>query len=248
MSDTPTPAPKQSPKILSKAAAAETPPDTTGLPPPGDARREFLQKRADELQAAMETMALEREALDPSRYKPIREIQYQLARSIHADIPISNADPDYEYCLVRFQKPQPHVDLKKTQMVWDTVLSCKVPVWEVVQGDMREMIEARFVDGTRVIADTLLMRGRKDRVAAWREQEAWQAQRAIRREHDENAGAMLERARGIRGVRVVETAVPDPTGLEVTPSAMRQALVKELGGKLATEQLKTGTVPGAEMR
>lgn len=232
-------------KRLSKAEAAKTPPDAT-LPPPGDAREEILKARTDALAEAAETLHPEKEALDPSRYRPIREVQHMLAESLnaHPDCPISNAQPDYEYCLVRFKEPGSQVEIKLTQDVYDTKLGVKVPVWEVVQGDMPEMSERREVRGYRVIADTLLMRGRKDRVAAWRDHETYMANR-----HSQQAQkALLEEARRTRGVRVTEVSLPDPDGLTVTQSAMRQALINELGAKRATDQLKTGTVPGMEAR
>lgn len=229
---------------LSKAEAAVTPPDAS-LPPPGAARDDLLKLRHDRLQEAMETSPVEREALDPSRYKPIREVQHMLQESVreHKDHPITGALPDYEYCLVRCKEPGSQVRIKETQQVYDTKAGAMVPVWEVVQGDMPEMWERRDVSGYRVIADTLLMRGRKDRVAAWRDHEVYQANRFAQRQQAE----VLDQARRTKGVRVTEMSLADPDGLSVTPSAMRQALVNQLGAKLATDQLKTGTVPGLEL-
>jgi len=230
------------PKRLTQVEAKTAPPDLEGLPPPGDARREVLRERTETLERAAEELHPDKEALDPSRYRPIREVQAMLQQSV-MDRTITKALPTYEYCLVRYREPGSQVEIKETQEVYDTQAGCKVPVWEVVQGIMPEMAERRDVRGYRVIADTLLMRGRKDRVAAWREHERWLAQR----HQQKSQGEVLDQARRTRGVRVVETEMPDP-GLTVTQGAMREALAKQLGSKLATVQLKTGQVPGMELR
>jgi hypothetical protein len=233
-------------KRLSKAEAAVTPPDETGLPPAGDARRDALKARTDHLQQAAESINLDKEALDPSRYRPIREVQHMLAESVkdHPDCPISGALSAYEYCLVRFKEPGSQVEIKLTQDVYDTKLGVKVPVWEVVQGSMPEMAERKDIHGYRVIADTLLMRGRKDRVAAWRDQETYQANRHAQRQQAD----LLDQARRTRGIRVTEVSMPDPDGLTVTPGSMRDALAKQLGAQLVTDRLKSGTQPGMEVR
>lgn len=232
-------------KRLTKAEAAHTPPDLTNLPPPGDARRDVLAARTDALQEAAESINLDKEKLDPSRYQPIREVQHMLAESIkdHADCPISGALPDFEYCLVRFKEPGSQVEIKLTQDVYDLHERVKVPVWEVVQGSMPEMSERRDIHGYRVIADTLLMRGRKDRVAAWRDHEVGQANRFAQSQQN----ALLDQARRTKGIRVTEASLPDPDGLTVTPGSMRDLLAKQLGQKMATDQLKTGTVPGLDL-
>jgi hypothetical protein len=230
------------PKRLTQIEAATAPPDLEGLPPPGDALRDALKARTDELTRAAEELMPEREALDPSRYKPIREVQAMLQESIlHRSI--TKALPEYEYCLVRYREPGSQVELKETQEVYDTREGCKVPVWEVVQGTMTEMLERRDVRGYRVIADTLLMRGRKDRVQAWRLHEKWLANR----HHDQARSEVLDQARRTRGIRVVETEMTDP-GMTVTQGVMRDALAKQLGSTLVTTQLKTGQVPGMELR
>ena len=78
------------------------------------------------------------------------------------------------------------------------------------------------------------MRGRKDRVAAWRDHEIYQANRHTQKAKQE----FLDQARRTKGVRVVETSLPDPDGLTVTPGSMREALVHQLGAKMATDQEK----------
>jgi hypothetical protein len=226
---------------LSKQDAATAAPDLTDLPPPGDARRETLKARQDTLEAAIAAMPDDHERLDPSRYRPIREVQGMLAESLRVGErqPISGQLPDYEYCLVRFKEPGSQVEIKETQEVWDSVAGCKVAVWEVVQGTMPEMAERRDVHGYRVIADTLLMRGRKDRVAAWRDHEAWYANRHQRQQLAEINGPATA-----RGVRIVESHQRETSELTVTPSVMREALAKQLGTQLVTERLKAGTQPG----
>lgn len=226
------------PKRLTQAEAAVTPPDLSDLPPPGAARDDALRARADQLQEAMETMTPEKEALDPSRYKPIREVQAMLQESIkeHGDAPISGALPDYEYCLVRYREPGSQVEIKRTQSVYDTRAGATVAVWEVVQGDMPEMMERRDVHGWRVIADTLLMRARKDRLAAWRDHERYQANRFSQRAQ----GDFLDQARRTKGIRVVESQIKDEGGIAITQSQMRDALAKQLGAKLVTDKLKAG--------
>ena len=148
---------------------------------PGHERREAAKKIKDQLEEEAEVLSdeLGTMALDPSKLEPDHEILQVLVKQKGT---ISNADPGYEYCWVRYRSDRGpsglQVDQKLTWEVPDKD-GGTVPVWEVVSGTMKEAWERRDASGYRVIGDTLLMRARKDRYDALMRYLEWQHERRI---------------------------------------------------------------------
>jgi len=127
------------------------------LPPPGDERKEVLAERQDKLEEKAETLANEQElhAIDPSAM----EIEPELARGFDpatmSIMNVTNKQPGWVYS---WQNHQSQSGLQ--------VMMKKYDGWIVVSGPDPEAIEHKIADGTRRIADVLLMRIPEERKKA----------------------------------------------------------------------------------
>jgi len=235
------------PVVLSAEQAASTAADVTTLPPPGDARREELRRRADALHAAGEALAGAAEigTVDPSKLKIENEIACYSGNGFDGS-EVTNANPAYAYIWENFRSD-----------MW--VTQAKALGWRVVEGDMPEARERRSVDGTRRWGDTILLYVSKERYAAL---DAADRRRRIARK--EGVGlAVLEAAEraGIpmhdlesNNPRAQQLAVAQRAAAEAARatmvSTMRQArpgqrvLASELANRKFDRALREGTVPG----
>lgn len=156
------------------------------------------------------------------------------------EVYVSNAQSEYAYAWI-FRDPHNEYGgryVRKMQALG----------WEVVQGDHQEAKEHRFVDGTRVVADCLLMRVRLDRklLLDKRDRLLRDAQQAgiVARVHE-----LAERA----GTRVYDklpgfveeslTSQADQRRANVRAGAIRDFHRMNAGGKM-DRMLKTGRIPG----
>lgn len=228
----------------------ETPPglpplidDPTGLPPPGDARRETLRQRADRLAQEAEELSndLERESIDPTKLRVENDIAQSFVPDFETEnwnLPVSNARPGYVYKWV-FRDPGGRFGNT-------FVMRERIPVngpWEVVSGTGPECPEARehlFADGTRVVGDVLLMRIRKDFHTMLLRR---QAARTERFEHSitSRLEELGERARG-RGVKVhTDASTMNPKMAErLFNSTHAQKLVE----RTVDQMIREGRMPG----
>ena len=119
------------------------------LPPAGDARREELSRRRDELQQQLGELPVEGARIDP---RVLKTVEPELAQYFNA-MEVSNPDPAHKYFWVYTGQQQQRVKWKLSQGA------------EVVQGDMPECLELRGLgaDTTRRVGDVILMRMRLDR-------------------------------------------------------------------------------------
>jgi hypothetical protein len=127
------------------------------LPEAGDARRDELKKKHDALMEEAEKLAEELGlyGIAPGRLSPDgvdREVRQ--ATGDQGEVYVSNADMNHRYGWV-YGDP-------KGQYGNRFVNAFKVLGWEVVGGQQREAWEHRKPDGTRWVADCLLMRTRLD--------------------------------------------------------------------------------------
>jgi len=123
--------------------------ERTELPPAGDARREMMSKRADDLDELAEELAGDVEAgrIDPSKYQPINEILQHLDAS-----EVSNRQDEYEY------------KWESTARSGYFIRKAQLEGWTVVQGEDPEAKDLMGVRGdtTRHWGDCVLVRCRKD--------------------------------------------------------------------------------------
>lgn len=119
------------------------------LPPPGDARREALRERDDDLAEAAETAGADRGTIDPRAFEPDREIlQHWEATAV------PNARPESRYCWVQCG----------AQWYGRFVNAKRAEGWEIVRpSDDDAPSDVGQADGTCRVGDTLLMRIRADR-------------------------------------------------------------------------------------
>ena len=123
----------------------------SALPPPGDERREELAKRTDDLQEAGEKLADEQELykVDPNApaMQPDRELMNMFDPGTMSMLTVSNPQPGWRYAWAN------RVNQSGLQ-----VMMKKYDGWQVVSGPDKEYIEHKSADGTRCIADVLLMK------------------------------------------------------------------------------------------
>lgn len=117
--------------------------------------KDDLAKKAERLISAAQKLLeqIEVETADPAQLQVENEVR--AAMNEMNEVYVSNAQPEYSYAWI-FRDPHNEYGgryVRKMQALG----------WEVVSHDMAEAKEHRFVDGTRVVADCLLMRCRLDR-------------------------------------------------------------------------------------
>lgn len=116
---------------------------------------EEVARRAERLIAEAQKLLeqLDVQAADPAKLTVENEVRQALNEL--NEVYVSNAQQEYAYAWV-YRDPHNEYGgryVRKMQALG----------WEIVSGDMPEAKEHRFVDGTRVVADCLLMRIRLDR-------------------------------------------------------------------------------------
>lgn len=244
------------PAVLTAEDAASRAADTASLPPAGDARREELRRRADALDAAAEALRESAgiESANPAAFEVDNEIGRFSGGGFDGS-QVSGALGDFVYVWEQ-------ADINNRQGgLW--VTQAKALGWEVVQGDMPEARERRYVDGTRRWGDTILLRIRKERYAAL---EAADRRRRLARSEGISLAILEEAER--KGIKVHDlTSDATPAGIRQLAAAqraaaeaarstmvstMRQAgrggaqrvLASELASRRFDRALRDGTVPG----
>lgn len=246
----------EAPKIVS-AAQAETMTPGEGLPPAGDARRDEMKRRLEELQRMQADFERDFEgeigAVDPSKLRVENEIAQHFDPSTKM-LEVTNADPDYVYLWEQADIHNRHGGL------W--VTSRKAMGWEVVEGSMKEARDKRAVDGTRRVGDVILMRIRRERYLALEEADR---RRRIARSEGISLHVLEEAER--KGVRVHDLedsrtpehilrfahaqAAAGEAARRTMVSTMAQAdrsksrvLASSLADRRLESAIRSGTVPG----
>lgn len=202
----------------------------------GDKRREAMKRSQDELDEAGERRANANETVrfDPSKLK----VDYEIVQNLnHLDV--TGAQDEYRYCWVRFKSDAgtPLIDHKLTLSV--RVDGRVIPCWEVVSGDMPEAKERNAVDNTRRIGDVMLMRCRREIYEALQKAEEIKAQRRmLGAVSDLEAFGQSAKARKY-GMRVITD--------QQEIAELAQGGRRGVGQRPTDEQLRRGTVPGAEI-
>lgn len=202
------------------------------LPPAGDARRDELARRADELQEQAETAGIVGGKIDPKAFKLDRDI----ARSImNNELEISGALPDYRYCWPWTGQQGFQVKTKLARRARDES-GALVPTWEVVNGDMPEAVECKQADGTRRVGDTLLMRCKKHLAEQLDAQDE-----AIRLRREASINEPLEElARKYPKLVRVHTDLNDPT----LQAGLRRSAARGIAAQQFNTAIREGAVPG----
>jgi hypothetical protein len=117
---------------------------------PGYEQRESIKQRADALMAEAEKLLGDAgiERADPAKLKVDREVAQAIDMRT-GEVLVSGAQPGRHYVWV-FRDPT-------GEFAGRFVLKMKALGWQLVQHDMPEAREHTHVDGTRVVADCLLM-------------------------------------------------------------------------------------------
>jgi len=203
--------------------------------------KDDLARKAEKLIAAAQKLLeqIEVETADPAQLEVENEVRQAL--NDMNEVYVSNAQSEYTYA---WQFRDPHNEYGGRH-----VRKMQALGWEVVSGDMPEAKEHhRFVDGTRVVADCLLMRCRLDRklLLDKRDRLLRDAQQAgiVSRVHE-----LAERA----GTRVYDklpgfveeslSSQADQRRQAVRSQARQDFHRMNQGGKM-DRMLKTGTIPG----
>ena len=204
-------------------------PGEEALPPPGDARRESLKQRIDELQQKAEALQVETGAHVGRKI----EIDNEIASNVdHLNPP--NADPAFKYCWV-FNDPRK--TLGNRQMMHKKAegwAPCKWDDW-----DMVGMEEHRHVDGHVVIGDTTLMRLPLDRYLALDKR-----RKARQRLIEDGLHSELEEMGAKYAAQGIKVHTPNNMSPELQKRIYGRAQAQQIAGKQFDDMVRTGTVPG----
>ena len=204
---------KAEPKILKQFPNEE-------LPPPGDARRDALKARQENLDREKEKFdsQVELEAMTPESMEVIPEV----AQQVHM-LRLRNPDPEYDYCWANCRAANGiKVDMKE------------VEGWEIVRSSHPESKGQRIDEFGRCrVGDAVLMRLRKDASLALKRRD-----RAKRLAMQAGVGSDLEALADKFGVN----ARP------LTPQEMQRMAAKQIAGQRFNQMLRTGSVPGMQTK
>ena len=220
-------------------------PGVEALPPAGHLRDEEIKKRADTLEAQIETLSKDVGAIDPTKLDP-KKVEREVRQvSVMGDVPVPNAQSGYKY---RWEYRDPSGKTGGRYM-YDRLRQG----WERVVGDMPEAREYKAVTGERWVADCLLMRIPE---ARYRELEHEDRVKRLRRHEGltSNLRSMAAKA----GVRVIDYSQPSgdeqrlvKTVKRVPPQGdMRKAFAHSVAKDQFDKALKEGSlqVPGEHNR
>lgn len=198
------------------------------LPPPGDARREELKRRDDDLG---ERLARIEEALglDSSGGPQVDLRTYRVDNEIASKIDlvnVDNAQPEFHYYWANFAS-QHGLDVKLHEVMG----------YELVCGDMPEARKAKDELGRRRIGDTVLMRIPLD--------EKLKLDQLDRQRRMQREGGILSTLEGMsdrfgrRGVRFYPNLNEYQMG-----RAMRQAQAQQIARQQFNDMVRGGRAPG----
>jgi hypothetical protein len=214
------------------------------LPPPGDARREELRKREDNLTETAERISIEKEqfSIDPEAFNVDRELASKFNPATLSMLTVTKPQPGMAYCWANFAN-QHGVQ----------VVRLKMSGWVVVSGSDLECTEHKIADGTRRIGDVLLMRMPQEK------KDAKDAQLEIDRVRKEGAGTAeleeLGRKYAHKGIKIhTPNTAPSAYGYRRTSIEHdpRRALVEKQAfaklGEMSRDRIPGIPLPGEKGR
>lgn len=210
--------------------------------PAGDARREAMRQVADDLAEEAEARSAEGGAIDPRALR----IENEIAQHFN-ELSVTGALPGYEYAWINFtHQGGKMVNMKLAHRV--VVDGDLVPVWEVVQGDMKEALSQKglMADTTRRLGDVLLMRAPRDRAMAWRKMMTAR-QRALEGAPEAALQELSDKYAHL-GVKV-HTGInfDDPSSTLAKAMSSRagyRSQLQAMAMQMVDAALRTGSVPG----
>ena len=191
------------------------------LPPPGDARREELSRRTDELEEQAGSME-GAGAINPESLR----VENELASKFNL-LDVSNADPMYQYSWVNYINQHGlFVKMKLSEG------------WEVVRADMLECAELVQADTTRKLGDVLLMRITYDRYKRIENQR----REAVRRQNAAVTQDLRDLGDKVAGTGVIvhTDKIPDHT----MKAMQSRAEASRIAGRKFDGMVREGNVPG----
>ena len=207
-------------------AKAKAVPTATELPA-GAARVDALKRQADELTKVAEELVATGEvgSVDPAKLEVDREIRQVLDMS---GLEISNPNPGMHYAWV-YRDPY-------NKFGGRFVMTLKSAGWQVVgvEGhDDKEAIEHKFVDGTRVIGDVVLMRISKEK---FRQLQFADLEKRRRQQSVDGSIGQLAELAAKHGVPI-HTTLSEPV--------LNRMQARRLATQRLDKRIREGTVPGA---
>jgi len=209
------------------------------LPPAGDARREVLAQRTDELAAKAEELGAAGGTISQQALEPDRDIlQHTYNAQGVNEMEVPNARPDYVY---KWEQCDPQRKLGNRHFLsaraqgWDRVLA-KDP-------DAEGLEHCIAPDGSIIVGDTILLRIPRARYIMLRRLQ-YEATRRLELGVDADLRERAERA----GVRVFDTEGLQAlnSGWTAAQEANARAIAQERAAWQRLDQdIRGGTVPGA---
>ena len=198
----------------------------TGLPPAGFQRDEELRRRADKLAEKAEIRAdqLDMNTINPQALVPDRELQHLLQEK--DALMVTNAQPGMVYSWVFTGIHGQMVTMKKAQG------------WETVQGNDPECADFKYVDTTRRVGDTILMRIRMDKHFLLEERE-----RRKRERRERGLGSDIKALGEKHGIQV-HTDVKDSPYFSSAQKKAPSVPARVVAAKRVDRMLREGNVPG----
>ncbi len=232
---------KPKPKVLTpeQAEAADV-----NLPPAGDARREVLAERKDELDKFMEEYMKDQIQIDPSKIEPDREILFHT----HQDhLEVKNPEPGYHYCWVKRGLPgeSSSLDLVKQRLLETITVGGKtMPMWEVVNNKHKREMYTKEGEalcnigpcGERIIGDVLLMRTKTEYYEAWVKHE----------EAKRDRFTFGKTYNGLSGSKGLQYGTTDGGGdfAPLNENTLKHLMAQEMAKNRMSRMIKDGTMPG----
>ena len=206
-------------------------PSDTGLPPPGDERREVLRERTDELAEAAETEGPERYAVPEGTFSE-DAVENEIAQHFN-EMEVPHGDhATYRYKWV-YRDPEHKYANRMVQQA-------RVEGWELVRASSPEakgMEDMHSAENTLWVGDTVLMRCRWDIVA--RNEKREETNRRLRERGPELEAQELGERLGRRwGAKIRPASIAEMRGAALARHVQDTAM------RRFDQQIRQGTVPG----
>lgn len=198
------------------------------LPPAGDARRDELAKRTDQLEQKAETEFADRGTIDPSVLEPDHDLQGMIRRNF-LDVDLG---PAYKVKWVNFVS-------QHGNMVWQA----KAEGWEVVTVDMVNAADRDLVkeDNTLRVGDVICMRMRIDRYHLMEQQAE---QRRLAQQFSVENEVIEIAAKHPKALKVHS----DLTGVNPYADQMQKRAARKTALNHIGNRMKKGTIPGVPIK
>lgn len=196
------------------------------LPPAGDARREVLKGREDQLQERGEEEFKDRGKIDPEKLKPDNEILGPISENFDI-LGVTKMQKGFRYKWVF------------TGYNGFFANHARLEGWVPVQGDDPEAEERKWVDSTRKLGDTLLYRISEEKYKVLQRRDY--QKRMLQQESIESTIEEIgDKTPGVTVHRVGSNPA-------LHKRLQAQALAQQLAQLKFNQMVRSGRVPGMEM-